>query len=165
MILYHFTQLSFICPELAPCEIDVSNLTLEPRYADGLEGRGMPKVVWLTTDPDPGGPAKPNTNGGNYCFPRIKLVIPTADRRLRHWPKWRKRHVGAQLRSEMIAMFIKEGHDPAAIEQKQEAWWMYFGSIPGSRIKAIDMMYDTSPWWECGDEMSHLGQDGGSAAS
>jgi hypothetical protein len=51
---------------------------------------------------------------------------------------------------------MKEGYDPAEIKRKLKVWWIYFGSIPGSRFTAIDMMCDTSPWWECGDEMRHL---------
>jgi hypothetical protein len=78
MILYHFTSITFLFPRGVPGEVQASDLTLEPRVA----ASNMPQVVWLTTDPNPGGPDKESTNGGNYCYVWIKLLLPSADRNL-----------------------------------------------------------------------------------
>jgi hypothetical protein len=147
MILYHFTTVSFLRPDGTPGVVDIDEHTLEPRGSDGL-----PTVVWLTTDPNPGGPDRENTNGGGWQYARIKLMIPGTDWKLHRWSKWRLRHFGPEAcigMDERTDELCRGICTAAEWRHKTQAWWIYFGSIPGTRFIAVDLIKNGSPWWQC----------------
>jgi len=104
--------------------------------------------VWLTTDP--------SANGHGLCnrreltpeekqlfsvrldqkafFPdkraiRFRVVIPSSDRKLVHWPKWGKK----RLERWWYDALNKTGSG------KANTWWLYWGNIPAEALEAADL--------------------------
>jgi hypothetical protein len=158
MILYHFTFLKTLCPrggfmrrqDGSPVycpgdgvrdEGDDDTIDLSPA-PEGLtpspgEGWGStrlhrvipdaPEVVWLTGDPR----TVPSEN--SFIF-RVTVKIPSTDRKLINWPKWRDRHI-----PDLTTPFLRS---------LSKSWWGYAGAIPLSRIVGIELLENqATPWY------------------
>jgi hypothetical protein len=99
-------------------------------YDDLLRSPPMPACVWLTSDPD-----MPD----DFCTRhgvRISVVIPSADRRLVHWPKYIRKH-DAGLEAATAAA-VAAGDIPAAARRMASQFWLYFGVVEPDRFRAIE---------------------------
>jgi hypothetical protein len=107
-------------------------------------------AVWLTTDPDPAGhgldiPGEPLHQAnqlylehhgkmppaGRYDkrLVRIKIRLPSKDRRLKHWPRWAKK----RLQPDWYETLNRTGGG------KAETWYLYFGTIPAADFIAVEV--------------------------
>jgi hypothetical protein len=112
---------------------------------------------WLTTDRTPshgvGGVERPLTDEERFAvlmtdgwmppkgavWPnkhavRITVLIPRSDRKLHHWPAWGRK----RLAPEWYATLDRSGGG------KSKTWWIYFGTIPPSSFRAIDLLTSTT---------------------
>jgi hypothetical protein len=107
-------------------------LTPEPGNGTGwgsIEIPEAPEVVWLTRDPR----TVPDEN--SLIF-RITVKLPSTDRRLINFPKWRDRH---GLMPDM----------PPSLRRLTKDWWGYAGTIPLSRIDNIELLlHQIMPWYD-----------------
>ena len=93
---------------------------------DGALRSPLPPCVWLSSDSD---------MSDDFCTRhgfRISVVIPTADPRLVHWPKYIRKHdagiVGAQAGADI----------PAFVQRAAARFYVYFGPVALDRFRAID---------------------------
>jgi hypothetical protein len=132
MIFYHFTGREYL-PDIARDGLCKGEVPITQRAEDCLN------AVWLTTDLNPDGhglcdehiptvdekrrmgvPADKIVKFPNKRAIRFKILIPTKDRNLMHWPAWGKKH----LHRNWYDALSKEGG------YKQKTWWLYWGVIP-----------------------------------
>jgi hypothetical protein len=123
MILYHFTY---------PAKLEHRGTILK----DGILPSVNPDtvvnplgVVWLTTLEDYPWEKGLSSERG-MC--RIEVVIPSHDRRLKHWPKWARKHDRATL--EILAR-CDCGFDHM---REVNTSYVYFGVIPPDWFTSID---------------------------
>jgi hypothetical protein len=117
---------------------------IRPSNADYPE---VAPVVWLTDDPNPGGPPE------ECCFGRIRLKIPTTDRRLASWGSFFARYAKAREPGISNAE-IRERFDhidttmPECRARYAKAhWWTYDGAIPLGRIVEVEIISGAQVWW------------------
>ena len=139
MILYHFTPLRTLFGEnLQPGDEHELVITeLEPSANDYPE---MPPAVWLTTDPNPGGPVE------RCCFARVKLAIPSTDRRLISYKAFTRtllRRCHPDISDSEIEAMQRRLPHPGMISH----WWAYQGAIPLARWKGIELVRDQQVFW------------------
>jgi hypothetical protein len=138
MILYHFTPLrTLFCGEpLIAGEMTITLPELAPSSSDCPE---MPPVVWMTADPNPGGPEE------ECSFARMRLCIPSTDRRLYPYKTFMRR----------LWRNLDPGISKAEIEERFRAlpdrrgfsWWVYEGAIPRSQWAGIETICGQQVWW------------------
>jgi hypothetical protein len=145
MILYHFTALQTVVgeafgepwaegEEARECPIALTELA--PASNDYPE---MPPVVWLTTNPDPGG------ERCACCIARLRLTIPSADRRLYPYKKFMKRLAGKRGWN-VEEMF--QGVPPKFLKAVSRDWWCYQGTIPLDRCQTGgEIIRDQMVFW------------------
>jgi hypothetical protein len=120
MILYHYTTLYYLKPDLKPGEVDAADLPpLEPRCHEPFEA-----AVWLTDERDSTVPDV------GICF-RIKLVIPNRDSRLHRF----------KLPQHLI------GRASIDWERAARTWCVYQAPIDPTRFRAIEALECQRPWW------------------
>jgi hypothetical protein len=121
MILYHFTSL-YNLENVGPENIMAVGLKAMP-CTDWLEKIvGKVSCVWLTTNPD----LSPIYHGKSEV--RIKLVIPSSDRRLVYVPKLLQK----RCRPEELANL------DADIAENFRSFYMYLADIPLDRLRAVE---------------------------
>lgn len=157
MILYHFTSLAVLIGQdafdaaLARAEVgietDAMEVTLQELVPSNSDYPKMPPVVWLTTDPDPGGDRRTCTIG------RIKLKIPSTDRRLIPHGAFLRGYIRS-ARPGMTNADIEEGLQrleddlpPGWMAGALAHWWAYRGTIPASKFAAVDILTEQDVWW------------------
>jgi hypothetical protein len=150
MIFYHFTDLeALIGPEGREAlsnagkdkseDVDVTDFAAPGSIiADGIKPslgqdddnfahllrRPLPPVVWLTINPD-----------WIEGFGPFRLTVGVlSDHRLVHWPKYVRKH------ARDIEMFGRGGSAPKL--RLGNSMCLYFGTIPSSRIRAVDKVGD-----------------------
>jgi hypothetical protein len=144
MLLYHFTALDY----------------LDAIKAEGLTKGELPlsqtevrNAVWLTTDRNPGhgveGVERPLTDQERYNYlmtrgrmppagavwpnkhaVRITVLIARGDRNLHHWPKWGRKRLAA----DWYEIMDRTGGG------KAKTWWIYFGTIPPSSFRDVEIL-------------------------
>lgn len=141
MILYHYTAREYL-GNIARTGLCRGEVPVTPHAADCLN------AVWLTTDPSPSGhgltDGRPLTEAEKRSlgapldaplrFPnkraiQFRVIIPTSDRRLIHWPKWGK----GRLTQEWYNTLDRTGGG------KSRSWWLYWGTIAPSMLQATDL--------------------------
>jgi hypothetical protein len=148
MILYHFTSADFFKSAIessndATVTIDLARLPPLNRGELIFPDFTTTECVWLTSDPEPH-----TSSPGDVCV-RLKLVLPTSDRRLRHYAKWFRRKFGGDF---IIDDEIRRetGLSDAEIRRRTSCWWFYLGAIPPERFTDLDLIKDKWPWWLIG---------------
>jgi hypothetical protein len=127
MILYHFTDFYLL---------EAGGTILTEGLKPGVEKQGWwfppHDVVWLTTEEDYRW-AERKASEADQC--RIRLAIPSHDRRLVHWPKWLRKRA-----PEIIAMLAlcdsKDGGN--AHTASMNATYCYFGTVPLAYFREIE---------------------------
>jgi hypothetical protein len=123
MMLYHFTDFHFL-------KVGGTILKEGLKPAVGKQGLHMPPhgVVWLTTETE-------NTWVGDHpkegC--RIKLFIPSSDKRLVRWETWLRKHGEHELLAG-----LKEGRINTGKGDAWKSFWCYFGTVPLSMFRKIE---------------------------
>jgi hypothetical protein len=116
MILYHFTPFYYL-------QNDGTILKEGLRPSDGAKHGMLPPVgvVWLTTEEDYQWHERKSSEL-DQC--RIRLAIPSHDRRLVHWPKWLRKHA-----PDIIDMLARCdcGYDH---REAMNTTYCYFGTVP-----------------------------------
>jgi hypothetical protein len=125
MILYHFTTIRLIRPDMTPGEAILPPEGLVTSKADDW----VPAAVWLTADPKPGR-ATPETN----CV-RITVKIPKADRKLLPFSRLQ------------VSRIVLPKLAPDLQERARRDWWLYRGVVPLERWTALELIEDQEPWW------------------
>ena len=135
---------------------------LQAILAEGLAKGDVPisptegvNAVWLTTDDDPDGHGlsdgrlltreeraacarvlgrEPPENARflNKRAVRIKVMIPSSDRRLVHWPKWARK----RLDRDWYSTLDRTGGGKSA------SWYLFFGCITPGQFLAVDHLTD-----------------------
>jgi hypothetical protein len=124
MILYHFTD--FSCLENGGTILKEG---LKPA-TDAIHGCLPPHgVVWLTTQEDYQW-ANGMASERDQC--RIKLAIPSHDRRLVYWPKWMRKHAPDII--EMLRI-CNCGFDHA---EQIATTYCYFGTVPLAYFREVE---------------------------
>jgi hypothetical protein len=134
VILYHFTTIEFLGPDPKPGEVELNRELSIGEVI--LRGGSLSNAVWLTSDPDPGG-------GGPHRCLRIKVVVPSTDRKLVNWHKWARREYGADGFARSLAA-VPIGADE--MRRRTRSWWMYWGTIPPGRFVDAEFI-EGRPWW------------------
>ena len=141
MILYHFTFLKVVEGArlfMRPVSEDGEEITYEPAPEGLTPAPGQawgscnlqhkfpdaPEVVWLTTNPT----TVPDENSFIW---KCTVKIPSSDRKLINWPRWRDRHI-----------------PPGVFPPIDAAWWGYAGTIPLDRIVSIELLKDQNMPWQ-----------------
>jgi hypothetical protein len=124
MILYHFTDFCFL-----EAEGTILKEGLKPSES-GKNGMLPPYgVVWFTTEEDYRW-HKGLASETDQC--RIKLVIPSTDKRLVYWPKWARKHA-----PDIIEKLLK--CDCGLNHRRQvETTYCYFGTVPLFYFREIE---------------------------
>jgi hypothetical protein len=98
-------------------------------------------LLWLTTDPNPGGAAT------DYCA-RLKINLPRNDGKLKRGTIVKMKgedgivhNFLADAKPTKDAPITKEQHD-----NMLRYWWVYYGIIPEEWVEAVDFM-EQLPWW------------------
>lgn len=125
MILYHFTRPEFlpaireqgIVPRAVPHTLDGDDPRNAPAAFRMTQGK---PVVWLTTIPD------------EWIGVRLDVRLEPNSTRLKQWAPWARRYGMPNLDRIALDAAMREGKDPNDIEQ----WFVYFGTIPPTRIIA-----------------------------
>jgi hypothetical protein len=148
MIFYHFTFLKVVeggrlFMRHAGEEGDMINFEPAPEGLTPSPGQAWgscnlqhafpnaPEVVWLTTSPA----TVPYENGFIW---KCTVKIPSTDRKLINWPKWRDRN----FPPEALACF------PLGAIEISRHWWGYAGTIPLDRIVNIELLqHQKTPWY------------------
>jgi len=127
MILYHFTELALLEDEGTILEEGL-------RPHESYRGDALPPlgVVWLTIEEDYRWANGMASERGN-C--RIRLAIPSHDRRLVHWPKWLRKRAPAVI--ELLALCDIEAGSNRHITQMNTTW-CYFGNVPLTYFRAVE---------------------------
>jgi hypothetical protein len=139
MIFYHFTR-----PERLDSILRDGLLASKARLDNGMGAHLF--AVWLTTRPSlvPSlevrrrmlrrgilcGPGCSNLSAATVC---LKMVIPTTDRRLRHFQTWARKHLPNVDPSDPVI-------DPN--------YWIYAGDIPAARLSVFKHVPPTPTYWE-----------------
>jgi hypothetical protein len=141
VILYHFTTLEFLGPDWqTPGEREVNSEISRGEVI--LRDGQLANAVWLMTDPEPGGTA-------GVTGLRIKLVLPSRDRRLVQWHRWARREYGAASFDAMFAGFaanLQQQMSAEEVRRRTRAWWMYWGAVLPESFAAVDVVR-SQPWW------------------
>jgi hypothetical protein len=144
MILYHFTTIKLIRPDMTPGPAVIPPEGLVGGKAEGQAGGVFDTVgVWLTTDPVPG-----QSDPGSNCV-RITVKIPTTDRKLTRFA----RHPMADLVASLGEAFSPLAADLSAISaadaltRMRRDWWFYWGAIRPTRWVDIEILNGQCPWW------------------
>lgn len=142
MLLYHFTTIDFISPDRTPGEVELRALSIgEVPLRDGSAAN----AVWLTTDPEV--QLRANLDGPQGLF-RIKLRVPSSDRKLKHWHKWARREYGNDFFERFFAdLSVRHNVSADVARRKTRAWWMYWGIIPPEWFVQVEFVKGL-PWWE-----------------
>jgi hypothetical protein len=124
MILYHFTKFYFL-----ENGGTILKEGLKPSIGeeDNLPPHG---AVWLTTDEDYEW-HEGKSSQLDDC--RIRLAIPSHDRRLVHWPKWLCKHSPETIYLLLVACDCGRDHRPS-----MNATYVYFGPVPLTHFRAIE---------------------------
>lgn len=128
MILFHFTTVELLRPDMTPGDAIIPPEGLVTSKAEVW----APAAVWLTTDQQPGRPA-PATN----CV-RITVKIPSTDRRLIRW---------SRLQASRLVTAIPADFSVDLWERARRDWWLYRGHVPPERWAAIEIIRNQQPWW------------------
>lgn len=152
MILYHFTTIRLLRPDMTPGDAIIPPEGLTIHKADVL----TPAAVWLTADPTPGQAASGN------CV-RITVKMPRADRKLIRFARFAKALSAVDL----------DHLPPGAWERIKRDWWLYRDAILPERWTDIEIFHGQQPWWlspseagiRCGSSMSAPPIASGSNAS
>lgn len=114
------------------------------------------QAVNLTTDPDPaghrldqGGHVVTAEEAATYALNgfdmpegtrflekraiRIRVKVPTNDRRLKRWQPWARKNCEPGYPDELAAAAGLNG-------RKVKSWWLYFGTVPPEAFLAIDVL-------------------------
>lgn len=138
MIFYHFTPLQVLFGEnLQPGTLEPVITELVPFATDYPE---MPPIVWLTTDFDPGGPVE------QCCFARVKLAIPSTDRRLISYKAFIRAYL-RQTRPDISDEEVEAVYRRMPIPSALVHWWAYRGSIPLTRWKGVELVHNQQVFW------------------
>jgi len=84
-------------------------------------------VVWLSTEGDPA----VMWVEGQKSECRIKVVIPSTDKRLVRWEVWVRKHQSAEDAEWMCAAAERAG-------LSWRSYYVYFGTVPRSKFRAIE---------------------------
>jgi hypothetical protein len=147
MILYHFTPLQTVFGEdfgelVAQGQRDLPITLTELTPAAAKDSYpGMPPVVWLTADPCPGGPAE------QCSFARMKLIVPSRDRRLYPYKTFMHRLAHKLIPGISDAEIAEEFLALPVYRRALRAWWVYEGTIPQSRWAGIELARNQQVWW------------------
>jgi hypothetical protein len=141
MNLYHFTQ-----PESLDAILR-DGLVASPGRVGNNDLINGQKVVWLTAKPSLEislEEKKLLLKRGILCGPRyrsmplstvcLKMVIPTNDRRLKHFPTWMHKHPQPGV----------DPNDPLFDPQ----WWFYKGDIAPDRLSVFKTVPQGVTYWE-----------------
>jgi hypothetical protein len=139
MILYHFTPLRtlFGGEPLTEEDMTITLTELAPFPSDDYPE--MPPVAWLTADPNPGGPAE------ECSFVRLKLTIPSTDRRLYPWKTFIRKHWHRQEPG--ISKAEIEARLRTLPDRRGFSFWVYEGAILQSRWNGIETVRGQQVWW------------------
>jgi hypothetical protein len=144
VILYHFTTISYLRPDMTPGEVEVGDLPPLDRGEVLLPSGTTTNAVWLTTDSEPG------ADGRSNCV-RIKLKLASTDRRLIHYRKWAERSFGADRFCTVTENAARSNpHVSFSVKEwrrRVEGWWLYFAPIPPDRFTDVDVLDGKRPWW------------------
>jgi hypothetical protein len=125
MILYHFTDWYFL---------EAGGTILKEGLKPAAEIDDLPPhgVVWLTTEEDYRWAEGKSRELDQQC--RIRLAIPSHDRRLVHWPKWLRKHAPDVI--EMLAV----GSYPAGYDYRipLSTTYCYFGTVPLTYFRVVE---------------------------
>jgi hypothetical protein len=149
VILYHFTSLPAFMgeanfeqlrtnPAEGAVEIEATLRELQPTSTDYP---GMPPVLWLTTDPDPGGEKCACT------IVRLKLRVPSGPRL---YPfRTFARQFASKREPGITAAEIDERLMGLSYASRvaSQSWWCYQGTIPDSRFVDAEMIRGQMVWW------------------
>jgi hypothetical protein len=167
MILYHYTRLQTVVPDLKKQIAGVTetgglNVQLNPpalkATKDWFEGaRPSPgKVVWLTGEPDAAIPLKSDCHPMDITV-RLTLKLSSTDTRLVNWNKWQDRHWPEDVVQNVrgVPGYAEAlGMAPNEMEHRAAKWWFYRGVIQPKRITNIAILRGEVPWFVC-DEHSN----------
>jgi hypothetical protein len=120
MILYHFTDVRFL-------EVDGTILAEGVKPAIEKQKWVLPPfgVVWLTADTEALWATRPLE-----C--RIRLAVPSHDRKLVHWGKWLRRHA-PEIIEMLAACDCGHDHGPSLAND-----YVYFGTVPLEYFRAVE---------------------------
>jgi hypothetical protein len=120
MILYHFTDFAY----LETCGTILKE-GLKPSV--GKQGIDLPPhgVVWLTASP-----TADWADESPEC--RIRLAIPSHDRRLVKWDKWLRKHAPDVI-EQLAQCDCGFDHDRSIRNN-----WCYFGNVPLGMFRAVE---------------------------
>ena len=123
MILYHFTTIGLIRPDMTPGKAIMPPEGLVASPAESW----APAAVWLTVDKQPGRASITN------CV-RITVVIPSSDRKLIRW-------------SRLPASRMMTDLPPGIQERARRDWWLYRGNVLPERWTDLEIIHSQQPWW------------------
>lgn len=136
MLLYHFTSIAYLRPDMTPgpgaprpegLTLGRVQMSLGPEPEIG-------NAQWLTTDPDAGAV-------GGTCV-RLTVRIPSSDPRLVRWHRWARRQYGPDGLAQVLGKV-----PPDAAGRVARSWWLYWGAIPLDRFANIEILEGVRPWW------------------
>jgi hypothetical protein len=142
MILYHFTDF---------CFLEVGGTILEEglKPSDGAKHGMLPPVgvVWLTTEKDYQWHERKSSEL-DHC--RIKLAIPSRDRRLVNHSKWLHKHAPEIIET------LRRCPCPCDHVGQMNNTWCYFGNVPLFYFRAVEYAnpkaraaYEANPDTDC----------------
>jgi hypothetical protein len=123
LILYHFSTVALVRPDLTPGDAALPPEGLVPSAAEAW----TPAAVWLTTDKEPGRAAAAS------CL-RVTVVIPTTDRKLIQFSRLK----ASRLMTDLPPDFLKRA---------RRDWWLYRGNVLPERCASIEIIRGQQPWW------------------
>jgi hypothetical protein len=133
MFLYHFTTFGHL-------EVHGTILAegLKPSPRSSLDDNPPHGVVWLTADSD--SVCRWYDNGPAEC--RIKIVIPSRDRRLLSYEKWIRKNWRTLPNTEYVptVKVIEDRLDATSRTHGYDwrDWYVYFGDVTRSMIEAVE---------------------------
>jgi len=137
MIFYHFTELyNLDHPE------DGRTILKEGLKPNGKKGMPPLDAVWFTTEADPefmfaGDDGKLDPNWKRDCA-RIKVVIPSTDKRLMKWETWLQQQSLVSLDGRLFHPSEMINAIYAHNLMSYKFYYVYFGSIPSSEFRLVD---------------------------
>src|SRR5262249_28107131 len=128
MILYHFTSLYALK--------NGGTILQEGLKPTAVPNDGLPNsCVWFTAEPEPVRWWQAN----NPPEVRIKVVIPDMDYRLVLYEKWKRQHFSEDELRRVDEYALETALANGATGRLAwRKWYLYFGSIPVSRFRAVE---------------------------